>query len=63
MPKVRKALTKKVRIAPSRKFRIGNRKSGKSAHYMTTDELNGHIEKGGKGAVKARAVLEMRQAA
>lgn len=44
----------------SRKFRIGTRKSGKAGHSMTNDDLIALVEKGGKGANKAKQVLAIR---
>ncbi len=44
------------------KFRIGNRKSGKAGHTMTTDELKAVLDNKDKNKYhsNARAVLELR---
>jgi len=61
MPKMRgdgKKLKKGVTVR--RKFRIGTRKSGRSAHEMTNDELRDYATRESKYAAKAIQVLALR---
>ena len=53
-------MAKKSVAKLSRKFRIGNRKSGRSAHGLPSSELRSIVEKRGRDAAKASRVLQLR---
>ena len=61
MPKQRgDGKTAKKGTSVKRKFRIGTRKSGRSGHQMTNDELRDYATRNTKYAVMAKQVLDIR---
>lgn len=52
--------TKHKGLTRSQRHRIGNRKSGKSADFMTNEELLKVYSKGGKDRIKAYRVMKIR---
>jgi len=60
MPKMKLSQGKRrVKVVVGRQLRIGNRKTGKNAHEMTTTDLTAVIS--GTGGTRARDVMKARK--
>lgn len=65
MPKIKKRVgNRKIKLVSHAKFRIGNRKNGKSALHMSNLDLAAVLLNGRpRDKAKARRILDLRDAA